>query len=82
MNPEDAELVGLIEIMKKHAQNNPERLKRLESLSENFQIMGMSKWVKGEVTQLGLRLGHRHVKTINLSSDKDEAETPIDAGTT
>ena len=82
MNPEDAELVGLIEIMKKRAKGNKERTNRLENLSEDLQVMGMSKWVKGEVTHLGFRLGHRHVKTINLSSDKDEAETPIDAGTT
>ena len=69
MNPEDGELVGLIEIMIQRVPKDSDRYKRLEALSNRFQIMGMSKWMKGELTHLGLRLGHRNKQDIDLSSD-------------
>ena len=81
MNPEDAELIGYCFAMKiRSEKRNPERAKRLETqLIPMLEMIAMSKWVKGEVTHLGLRLGHRNKTQINLSSDIDE--DLVDAGT-
>ena len=73
MNPEDAELIGLVAIAQKRAKDRKQeaRAERLKQKGEELQILGMSKWVKGELTHLGLRLGHRNKQDIDLSSDID-----------
>jgi hypothetical protein len=76
MNPEDAELIGLVQVLiSKNQKKNPERAQRLQEINGQLQIIGMSKWVKGELTHLALRLGHRNKQIINLSSDIPEVET-------
>jgi hypothetical protein len=82
MNPEDGELIGFMEIAIKRSRYKKDevRAKRLEAKSEQLQILGMSRWVKGELTHLALRLGHRNKQTIDLSSDVEDIEP--DATTT
>lgn len=75
MNPEDGELIGFMEVLiKRNLRSNPARAERLQQKSEQLQIMGMSKWVKGELTHLGLRLGHRNKQNIDLSSDAETVD--------
>jgi len=82
MNPEDAELIGLAQVLiNRNKEKNPERAKRLQEKSDQLQIIGMSKWVKGELTHLALRLGHRNKQTIDLSSDIEAVDANADNGT-
>lgn len=76
MNPEDAELIGLcMSIIPIIKERNPERAEILEKkIIPMLETIGMGKWIKGEVTHLGLRLGHRDKRNIDLSSDVEETE--------
>jgi hypothetical protein len=79
MNPEDGELIGFMEVLiARNKEKNPARAKRLQQKSEQLQIIGMSKWVKGELTHLGLRLGHRNKQNIDLSSDVETVDVEED----
>jgi len=71
MNPEDGELIGFMQIaiLRGKERKQEARVQRLEAKSEQLQVLGMSRWVKGELTHLALRLGHRNKQTIDLSSD-------------
>lgn len=88
MNPDDAELIGLcLALIKRSGERNAARATRLKNqLIPMLEIIGMSKWQRGEVTQLALRLGHRNKKKIKLSSDTDtedeEVEPNADSDTT
>lgn len=83
MNPLDGNVIGcLMALRTKIEKRAPERAQRLGELQQMLETIFMARWIKGEVTQLGFRLGHRHVKTINLSSDQDDAETSINVETT
>lgn len=81
MNPEDAELIGFCFALKQRSEKrNPKRAERLKNeIIPMLETIAMSKWVKGEVTHLGFRLGHRNKRTVDLSSD---AENVIDADAT
>jgi hypothetical protein len=74
MNPEDAEIIGFcLAILPRMEKRNKERAKRMrEELLPMLETIGMSKWMKGEVTHLALRLGHRNKHQIDLSSDTEE----------
>lgn len=80
MNPEDAELIGYcIAIQARIEKRDPARAKRFrEDIIPMLETIAMSKWVKGEVTHLALRLGHRNKREVDLSSDTDD---DVDAGT-
>jgi len=80
MNSEDAELIGYcLAIMSRIQKRDPERAKRFkEDIIPMLETIAMSKWVKGEVTHLALRLGHRNKREVDLSSDTDD---DVDAGT-
>lgn len=71
MNPEDGELIGFMQIaiLRSKERKQEARVQRLEAKSEQLQVLGMSRWVKGELTHLALRLGHRNKQDIDLSSD-------------
>jgi hypothetical protein len=79
MNPEDAELIGLcIAILPRMLKHNPTRAEKFQTdIIPMLETIGMSKWIKGEVTHLGLRLGHRNKAIVDLSSDTED----IDAST-
>lgn len=80
MNPEDAEIIGYcFAMLPRMEKRNPGRAKRFrEEIIPMLETIAMSKWIKGEVTHLGLRLGHRNKREVDLSSDTDD---DIDAGT-
>jgi len=78
MNPEDAELVGLIEMMKVHVPRDSDRYKRLDALSKRFEIIGLSKWVKGELTHLGFRAGLRYQENIDVAKDGEVGVEELD----
>lgn len=83
MNPEDGELVGLLKIAIRRAKNRNQldRAKRLEDKSLELQILGMSKWIKGEVTNLGFRLGHRDQQSIVVGTDTKKGDQNGDSST-
>lgn len=74
MNPDDAELIGLCyAILPRMKARDAKRAERFEkAIIPMLETIGLSKWVKGEVTHLGLRLGHRNKHTVDLSSDMDD----------
>lgn len=71
MNPEDGELIGLLEIAKMRSKDE-KRQKRLETMQRQLELLGMSRWVRGEVSHLGFKLGTRNIKKLKLSSDTTE----------
>lgn len=70
MNPEDAEMIGLIEASKVFLKKNPKNAKLIERLNEVqdfFEILGLSKRSKGELTHLGFRAGTRYEEQISAT---------------
>jgi hypothetical protein len=76
MNPEDAEIIGCcLAILPRIQKRNPERAERFrKEIIPMLEVLGLSKWIKGEVTHLGLRLGHRNKASIDLSSDLESTD--------
>lgn len=73
MNPEDGELIGLLDILKEKT-NDPKRKERLERVQRQMEILGMSRWIRGEVSHLGFKLGTRNIKKVILSSDAGDQD--------
>lgn len=62
MNAEDAEIIGVIEAVKVFlkAPEDQDTVKDLNDIQDFFEILGLSKWTKGELTHLGFRAGTRY----------------------
>lgn len=78
MNPEDGELIGLLDIIKEKT-NDPKRKERLDRVQRQMEILGMSRWVRGEVSHLGFKLGTRNVKKVTFSSDAGEQNDDLES---
>lgn len=75
MNPEDAEIIGVLEASKIFLEDDGETFKLLDQLKDFFEKVGLSRWVKGELTHLGFRAGLKYHETVDMS---DQAIDEVD----
>ena len=81
MNPEDAEIIGIIEAVKVFLDQpgNEELVKDLSKIQDFYEILGISRWNKGELTHLGFRAGTRYEEKVDVAKDNEsEAESILD----
>lgn len=71
MNQDDAEIIGIIEASKVFldAEQDKETIKQLNKIVDFMEILGISKWFKGELTQLGFRAGTRYEERSDVAAD-------------
>jgi len=77
MNPEDAEIIGMLEASKMFLQDDKETVGIINMLEDFLEKIGLSRWVKGELTHLGFRAGLKYQENISLAEEYvvDEAST-------
>lgn len=79
MNPEDAEIIGFLEAAKEFVDDS-ETLRWLDKVENFFEKIGLSRWVKGELTHLGLRAGLKYHETLDLAEDLAVDEVDVASG--
>lgn len=80
MNPDDAEMVGMLHAVAKYfLEDEPELQKEFQTVYiPFFEEIGISKWVKGELSHLGFRAGTRYEEQVDMENmAKDEGVIEI-----
>jgi hypothetical protein len=73
MNIDERELIGLLRAMQ--TMDVSDKAKALcEKLIPFFSVVGKAKWFRGELTDLGLRVGNRYRGTISANDDLESLE--------
>jgi len=76
MNPEDAEMIGLLEASKVFIKDK-ETIDLFDMLENFLEKIGLSRWVKGELTHLGFRAGLKYHENIDLAQEQAIDETDV-----
>jgi hypothetical protein len=77
MNPEDAEMIGLLEASKVFVQEDKETVEWFDLLESFLEKVGLSRWVKGELTHLGFRAGLKYHENIDVLQEQAIDETDV-----
>lgn len=84
LDQETREMIGFIEATKLRLDpNDPkqnERIKRLDRMEKMFEIIGMAKWPRTELTDLGLRIGQRHKEKVQGGYEFNEVDIMSEEG--
>ena len=68
INAEEREMIGILEASKVFVKNQ-KTVQLLDKVEDFLETVGISRWPRTELTDLGLRVGQRHKVQIDLSSD-------------
>lgn len=70
INAEEREMIGMLYAIADLLPDEPELAAFLtQDVAGLFESIGIAKWPRTELTDLGLRVGQKHKVKINLSSD-------------
>jgi hypothetical protein len=81
MNPDDAEMIGLLEASKVFIQEDKETIELFDMLENFLEKIGLSRWIKGELTHLGFRAGLKYHENIDLTQEQAIDETDVSSET-
>lgn len=51
---------------------NKDLIEELNKIQDFFEILGIGRWTKGELTHLGFRAGTRYEEPVDVASDNAE----------
>jgi hypothetical protein len=78
MNPEDAEMIGLLEASKVFLDEKEDKdiIALIDQTIAFVEKIGLSRWIKGELTHLGFRAGLKYHENIDVLEEQaiDEAD--------
>jgi len=79
MNPEDAEMIGLLEASKVFLNETEDKdiIKFIDQTEDFIEKIGLSRWIKGELTHLGFRAGLKYHENIDLSEEQAIDEVDV-----
>jgi len=77
MNPEDAEMIGMLEASKVFVQDDKEIIELFDLLEDFLEKIGLARWFKGELTHLGFRAGLKYHENIDLAQEQAIDETDV-----
>ena len=69
LNAEEREAIGLLEGSKVFVKEDKETIELFDEMEDFLECVGIARWPRTELTDLGLRVGQRHKVQIDLSSD-------------
>lgn len=71
LHPEERELIGVIWAVADFINNDDPALSKYlkDEIVPFIETIGISRWPRTELTDLGLRVGQRHQKAVDLAED-------------
>lgn len=78
MNQEERDIVGILTALKKLPQVTPEQKKLVDTIIPFFSELGKARWVRTELTDLGLRVGNRNIQDTTDDEVIDDDTTATD----
>lgn len=70
MNPDDAELIGILEAIKVFIIDDKETIEMINLTSNFLEKLALSRWIKGELTHLGFRAGLKYRESESLADQQ------------